>query len=120
MANTATLLYTLPARAQKAGPIKVYSVSIDTTGADLTICTPASGNSVYIVGLAVSEATAANVTIKSGSTTLWVAELAANQGILLPVENGFLMATAKGQALVLQSSAAVSNLLLHVVEAAAY
>lgn len=121
MANTATLVATTPRRGS-AGPVYSYLINIDTTGADLTIRTPANTeNRVFLVGALLSDGTANNITFKSGSTTLCTPEFGANQGLLVPVpangQDGWIMATAAGSALVINCSALLTSALLHVVEA---
>lgn len=120
MANTATLVGTTP-RLKQAGPVFSYLVNIDTTGADLTIRTPATGNRIYLVGILLSDSTANNITLKNGSTTACVLELAASQGLATPVQTGgsdsFLMATDVSTALVINCSALLTGALIHVVEA---
>ena len=116
-ANTATAQTAQNIRVGGSGPVTPYVVAIDTVDEDLTIVTPSSDKMACIVGLGVSEGTATNVTFKSGSTTLFVPELAANQGMLKPIDKGILLCTQLGEALKIQASAAISNLLIHVVQA---
>jgi hypothetical protein len=121
MPNTSTLVATTP-RSVSKGPVYSYQVSIDTISNDLTLHTPASGNRAFLVGVVLCDSTANTITFKSGSTALCAPELAASTPIFLPVSGGgdeqWLLATAKGQALVINCSALLTNALFHVVEAA--
>jgi hypothetical protein len=120
MANTANLVATTP-RSTSKGPVYSYQVSIDTTASDLTLHTPASGNRVFLVGVVLCDSTANTITFKSGATALCAPELAASSPVFHPVAGGgdekWLLATAKGQALVISCSALLTNALFHVVEA---
>jgi len=112
MANTSTFLHSVVVGGKL---LDAYSVTIDTTGSDLTVFTPATGNHVFVHGVIFSEGTAANLTFKSGSTTLITPEMAANQGVWSSIERDvFHLSTAKGEALVLNSSAAISSMLVYV------
>ena len=116
-ANTATVQAALPIRLPNGvGPVYPYVVAIDTTGSDLTIRTPATGNMVCVVGWQFAETNAANITFKSGTTTNVVFELAANQGVLESIHREPLYCTQPSEALKVQSSAAISSLLFYVVE----
>jgi len=116
-ANTATAQTALPIRIGGAGNVVPYVVAIDTTGNDLTIVTPAAGKMACVAGIYTSETSATNITWKSGSTTLAIPELAANQGQLMPLGSQVLFCTQPGEALVMQASVAISNMLIHVVQA---
>ena len=120
MANTATLVGTTPRRVN-AGPVYSYKIAIDTTGSDLTIQTPATGNRIFIVGFWLADGTANNITWKSGSNTLFTPELAANFNLIQPVptgdSDGWILATNAGEALIINCSAALTSGLIHVVEA---
>jgi hypothetical protein len=123
MANTATLVDTIPASLKNnQGPVFEYEIVIDTVDTDLTVRTPInSTNRVWVVGALMSESTAANLTFKT-TTKSQTMELAANQGIYDKASNGFIFATAPGEALVIRSSAAIGstvgkNLVLRVIEA---
>lgn len=122
MANTATAQTALSIGVAGANQVIPYVISLDTTGADLTIRTPATGNMVGIVGLAYREASAHNLTIKTGSTTLLVAEFAATDaGTFIPIGSGGLLAvTAKSEALVIQTSVIITSMLMYVVESAKF
>ena len=120
MANTSTALHTIPNRSGKAGPIRNYLVAIDTVDTDLDVYTPSSDQLVYVVGLSFCDATAANVTFKSNTTTMLTLELAANEGFTKAVDDGFWIATEKGKKLVVSSSAAISSMLFQIVEAGQY
>jgi hypothetical protein len=128
MANSATLVDKISADFGGLSPVYEYEVDIDTVDTDLTVHTP-SGNdemnikkAVYVVGVWLSEGTAANVTLISGSNTKsQTFELAANQGLSGLTSKGFYFATKSGEALKIRSSAIISstvgnNLVIRVVE----
>lgn len=116
MANSAT--------AQEAidGPDgKIYPVTIvlDTTGADLTVFTPDAGNYGIMIGLMYVNALAHKLTMKSGSTTLWVAELANNSGIFTPMSSDKIgHSLTKGAALKLRvdTAALTAQILAYFVK----
>jgi len=127
MANTATLIDTIPIRVGKIGPVYEYELNIDTTGTDLTVRDPAvATNRIWVVGIFFSESTATNLTLKSGTTKSHTLELASNQGITgFTDQNGFYFVTLPGDSLIIQSSAAITtalgkDLVLRVVEGLAF
>jgi len=101
----------------RAVPVTPVVVTFDTTAQDLTIFTPASGKMACVVGLNFSEGTAANLTVKSGSTTLVTWELATNQGVLSPIGNHAIFCGAVGEAIKFNVSAVISTMLVYVAEA---
>lgn len=120
MANSATALTKVPIGLKNSGygggttPVLVV---IDTTGADLTVFTPASGNRWALVGWVYGEATAHNLTVKSGSTSMLVCEFPANTVVREKIQNGIILSgLAAGDALVIQSSAAISSMLMYLTE----
>lgn len=120
MSNTATAQTALHIRVGGNLTVVPYVVSFDTGGQDLTIRTPATGKMIFLVGMFMSETDATNITFKSGSTTLVVPEIAANQGILVPIKNHVILATQPSEALKMQVSVAVSSILLYVVEGSSF
>ena len=120
MANSATAQTVLPIRMQHATSDKHFvtpvAVVIDTTATDLTVYTPASDAYAAIVGLHINDSTAANLTIKSGSTALLTLEMAANQAINHAIGQGIFLSTAEGEALKFNSSGALSNVLVYIAE----
>lgn len=117
MANTATAQSALPVSIAGSEGITPIVVAIGTIDTDLTIFTPDSGKVACIVGMFMSETSATNITFKSGSTSYAVPELAANQGILFPVGQGILICGQPGEALKIQSSVAITSMLLYVTQA---
>lgn len=120
MSNSATSLNKIPINVKGSDidgvtPVKVI---IDTGSADLTVYTPSAGKRWAIVGWMEAEATAANLTVKSGTTTLFIWEGAANRRIEHPVGNGILfVGNVAGEALVLNSSATnPSYVMVYVAE----
>ena len=118
MANTATAQTALPIQTRGVGVnVTPYVIAIDTVDTDLTIITPANSSAMaVVVGLMFSESTAANITFKSGSTTLLKVELSGSQGLYLPLGDQVYLATQPGEALKIQSSAAITNMLMFVAE----
>lgn len=116
-ANSATARTALPIRIGGASPVVPYTLTFDTVDTDLTVVTPSSNKMACVVGVFGSEGTASNVTFKSGTTAYVIPELAANQGMLVPVSNHALFCTQPGEALKLSVSAAMSYLLLYVIQA---
>ena len=117
MANTATLLGAIPAGYTDVGDsaaVQVYNISIDTAASDLTIYTPDSDKRWACLGILYSESAAHNLTLKSGSTTLATLEFSSgglSQGL---GEGAFLMGVDEGDGFVIQSSAAISSMLIYV------
>ena len=118
MANTATSQSVVPIGYSHGGSgigATPVTVVIDTTGADLTVFTPSSDKYWAILGISYVETDAHNLTIKSGSTTLVTYEMAANSGLVHPMGNGILLTgVARGDALVIQSSVAISSMVFYV------
>lgn len=115
-ANTATDQGDLDITVDGSGPVSPITVVIDTTATDLTIVDPASNKMACIVGWVHSEGTAVNLTLKSGSTTHGVLELAANQGIAETMGHP-LFCTLEGEDLIIQSDTAISYLTLYTIQA---
>ncbi len=116
--NTATEKTALPIRVYGVGPVRPYEITLDTTDTDLTIRTPVSGNMACIVGIDLSEGTAANVTFSSASDTNLYLELAANQGLAQNIGQGIFYCSQPGEALKVKSSAAITGFWINVIEAA--
>lgn len=119
MANTSTLEDTLPISIGGAQAIREYHLAIDTVDTDLTVHTPATGKRVFVVGMWFAEGTATNLTLKSATTPSKsvVLELAANQGGWDSIGKDIIWVCTSGEALVVQSSAAISDLIIYTVEA---
>lgn len=133
MANSAVLTTAAPAKVLGTGPIYRIRCQFDTGASDLTVITPGgtinnlTGRAIttgratdrfWVVGIDGVDATAYNMTIKSGANTITIAELAAYQGWGAPVDKNVWLycGTSAGEALVLNSSAAApSNLIVSVV-----
>lgn len=98
-----------------AGPIRVIEGSAPAA-TDTTVYTPSTGNMCLVVGIRFSEGTASNVTFKSGSDTLELLELAANQGLSERVDGGVVMFTEASEALVVNPSAEISSMTFYIVE----
>lgn len=116
-ANTVTDVGDIDVRIGGVSPAHVKKVAIDTVDTDVTVYDPPSTKMACIVGLSASEGTATNLTIKSGSTTAIVFELAANQGIYSKITSGVDYCTAAGEDLIIQSSAAFTSLTFYIIEA---
>lgn len=117
MANTATAKTALPIQVCGVNVVP-YVVSIDTVDTDLTVRTAANDKAmVAVVGIMFSEGTAANLGLKSDSGNTYVTlELAANQGLYLPLSGDVCFATQPGEDLIIRSSAAISSMLLYVID----
>lgn len=112
-------LYTLPIRIgkNKAGPVHVISGSL-TLATNETVYTPTkTENCVFLVGQFFSEGDATDVTYKSGSETIVIPQLAANQGVLDKIRQGVILGTEAGQALVINPSVTIASAVFHVIEA---
>lgn len=116
--NSATVKTALPIRVYGVGPVYAYEVVIDTVDTDVTLRTPASANMACIVGVDLSEGTAANVTFTTGSDTNVYLELATNQQVVKNIGEGVFYCSQPGEALKFKSSAAITGLWFYVVEAA--
>lgn len=93
MANTATLLGTIPGGYVNTGggaAIKAIAVAFDTAGADLAVYTPAAGKRWAIVGVFYEEAQAHTLIVKSGATTLVSLEKTTFSGLKHAIGEGFL------------------------------
>lgn len=106
----------LPITIFGANPFRQKRVVIDTTGQDLTVHTPATGNMVCVLGWEVTNTLAANVKFTSGTTEIITYNLAANQMYSSLTTSSFNFCTVPGQALKIQSSAAITSLLIKLVE----
>ena len=115
-ANTATAGTAIPIRMYGATKATPVVVAIDTTAQDLTVYAATSGKALAIVGWEYAEATAHNLTIKSGSNTLVVLENPANTVRDNKLGEGVPFMTAVGEALVIQSSAAITSMVIYVAE----
>lgn len=116
MANSATLLDTIPAQFGRLTPTYEYEVVIDTTSTDLDVRTASSSsNRIFVVGFVQSESNSGNVILKS-ETKSKTLELAANQGIYDKTGPGFIFCSKPGETLTLQASMAIGSLTLYLVE----
>lgn len=111
MANTATAQASFSLGSIFPFPHEITPtvVSIDTLNSDLTVVAAATGKQIAVVSFSYVGSSAANVTLKSGSTTRKVLELAANSGVWKGISPEILFITAPGEALVMRSSAAITN-----------
>lgn len=121
MANTATLIQTIPCSFSSAGfsLVSQYAVVFDTLSVDLTIHTPAAANRAAVVGLYYAESNAHNLIWKSASTTLVTLEMPASSGQFkgLGVGDGALVVAKVGEALIAQvTTAVISSALVYVAE----
>lgn len=115
MSNTATAQTALPITTRGVGVnVTPYVIAIDTVDTDLTIVTPTGTAMACVVGMMFSEGTAGTLTFKSGTTTLMALELAANQGLFLPLGDQVYFATQPAEALKIRSSVAITNMLVYV------
>ena len=114
MANSATLYSTLPINCYGATSVYLYLISIDTINTDLTIRTPAAGKMVAVVGFMQDESNAHTMLFKSADTTIIRMEKAGDHH--LPIGGGIVFAGARGEALKIQSTAAIDLITMYVIE----
>jgi hypothetical protein len=127
MSNSATLVDVIPVQSGGQPGVSEYEIVIDTTGTDLDIQTPTGTNRVWLSGFWLSEGTVLNLTFKSKNAAGTASktqtfELAANQGSIGYISNGFYFVTKPGETFSMQSSVAIGaavgkNLVLRVTEA---
>lgn len=104
-----------------------YEVAIPTPDTNVQVHVPGDASKrIFVVGIWLGEANAANLTLVSGSgSKTQTFELGANQGIPGHTGNGFYFATRPGDTLYVKSSAAIQatvgkNLVLRLVEDIAF
>ncbi len=118
MANTATAKSPLPISIWGATFVTPVECTFDTTGTDLVVYTPTPGNMTAIVGILYSEATAHNISLTSGSDLECTLELSANGGMSQGIGRSLVYVTQPGQALKIQTSAAISGpMIIYIIEA---
>ena len=115
MANTSTLLATLPIKLYGTTSVYMYSIAIDTINTDLTIRTAASGKVQAIVGMIHDESANHTMIIKSNTTTIARFEKAGSYQFT--IGGGVMACSVPGQAIVLNASAAIDAILVYVMEA---
>lgn len=118
MANVLTNLGEIPIfclPSALGNKTKVFKLSHDGSSGPETILTPATGNSIALCGMLYQEATAHNLTLYSGANIHVTLERVANDGLYLPLGKP-AFATIAGEALRIDASAAISSMLLYVVE----
>jgi hypothetical protein len=114
MANTSTLVGTLPISCYGSSAVYMYTVTIDTVDTDLTVRTAAAGKMHAIVGLVHDDNTNHIMTFKSGTTS--IARFEKTASYQFTIGGGIMLATKPGEALVIRSTAAVDLLLVYVLE----
>ncbi len=100
------------------GPVKQAVITIPSgdVDTDVTIVTPSTGQCIFIVGMIFSENNAMNFKIKYAASKYHTFELAANQGIFMPVGNG-MIPIPQDFPLVVQASADFTDLSIFYIEA---
>lgn len=120
MANVASAQSPIPVKYGNSGFAMIIPVivTMDTTGADLTVYTPDSTRFWAIAGINYRETSAHSLIFKSGSTTLVTLEQAANSVLEHKIGDGIYMTgLAKGDALKINAgTAAVSSILFYIME----
>lgn len=120
MANTATLIDSIPAQFGRLMPVYEYEIGIDTTGEDVEVReASAPDQRIWVIGLLQSETNSGNLILKSESKTKTL-ELGANQAIYDKTSQGFIFCTKPGETLSLQASMALTGLTLFIVEGPAF
>lgn len=124
MTSTVTLVDTEPTEVgRESSGVFEYELSLDGVSGAQLVRTPSVGsNRVWVVAMLVSESSAGNLVLKSGSpaSKTKTLELAANQGIYDKVNGGYVFSTKSGEALYVDSSMAVSSLTIKVIESAIF
>lgn len=118
MANSATVKEKLDISVTRTAA-SLITVTIDTVDTDLTIYTPASDNYAIITGIQYAISSSHNLTIKSGSDILVKFERGDTSGLSVPLADAWLIG-AKGEALIIASSAAIDNMCVYVEEVPFY
>lgn len=117
MANTATARTALPVKLYGATKVTIVKAVMDTADSDFTVYTLADATKFWaLVGLQYAEATAHNLTIKSGANTLNTFEMAASSGRDDRIGNGIIAIGNVGENLVVQASAVISLAEYAVIE----
>lgn len=117
MANSATAKTPLPISVWGVTSVTPVEVVLDTTGSDLTIFTPATGNMAAIVGVNYGETTAHTLTFTSGSDAEVVFEFGANSGISQGIGRELFYVGQPGNAIKIQTSVAITGaMLFYVIE----
>jgi len=113
MADAATLICSVNARGKT---IQQWKLVFDTGSSDVTPISASAGNHQFLMGLFGIDATAYNLTIKTGATSLAIAENPASMGLAEAVDpNKYILCSRQGEALIFNSStAAPSVLVVHV------
>jgi len=113
--NSVTALYTNSSECyhNECG-MEYVRANFDTTDTDLTINTSPDSTMTCMVGLAFSDSTPANLTIKSGTDTLTTLELGANQGVFSGNVGPFC--TEEGEDLIMQVSALIGQIGIKFIE----
>ena len=114
MANTSTLLTTLPIKLYGSTAVYMYTVAIDTINTDLTIRTAATGKVQAIVGMIHDETSNHTMLIKSGSTTIARFEKAGSYQFT--IGGGIMACSVQGQAIVINASATIDTILIYMIE----
>lgn len=114
MANTSTLVGTLPISCYGGSSVFMYTIVIDTIDTDLTIRTAAAGKMHAVVGMVHDDNTNHIMTFKTNTTS--IARFEKTASYQFTIGGGIVMATKPGEALVIRSSAAVDLLLVYLIE----
>lgn len=109
-----SLVDTYESRTHKA--IKEYQG--DLAVGDNTIVTPAAGNRIFLVGFSFNEGTGVTLVLKSAATPnkSHTFEFSANTAVIFRPAPGFIWATKPGDALIINASAIVTSINIHVIE----
>lgn len=118
-ANSATVGDTLPIKCSDSeieASVRPVYVNYDTTSADLTIYTPSTGFAIGADSIFLVEADAANITFKTGSTTITTAQFGANSGVIDNIDCVPFLSSEIGEALIINSDAALTPFVIYIVE----
>lgn len=98
------------------GPVREANISLEAADGDYTVVTPATGNSIFIVGILFSETNPVTLEFKLASGKYRTLELSAYQGVWEPVSKK-IIPLPKDTPLIVKTSADISDLSIFYVEA---
>ncbi len=121
MANTATLIQTIPCSFSSSGFSLVYQYLLvfDSLGVDLTVHDPAADARAAVVGIYYAEADAHNLIWKSASTTLVTLAMPADSGQFkgLGIGDGAIVIGKVGEDLIANNTTSLlPSVLVYVAE----
>lgn len=113
MANTSTLIDTLPISVYGASSVEMYVVNIDTVDTDLTIRAAVAGKFHAMVGFLLDDSANSVVTFKSNTTT--IATLEKGYSYNSNIGDGVILTSKIGEGLVIRSTHAIDAITIYVI-----